>query len=235
MSKDLDKAHLVLADISGYTKFMLHNRETEVHGQLIINELMKSLLEDTHGLLEVSKLEGDAIFMYSLPAKNHYCPKLMYETLEMLPKIFERKKNFLQSANICRCQACVNIASLSLKVIVHTGDVLVNELKGFRELSGVDVIIAHRLLKNTYKSKKYLLLTSVTYKALAAHLDEKFDDYSYEDEDLGRIESKVKNFESSELLEPIKISWLQKLSHEFWKFSNSLMVMLGLKSLKNKL
>ena len=104
MSKDLEKVHLVLADISGYTKFMLNNHETKIHGQLIINELMKPLLEETHGLLQVSKLEGDAIFMYDLPEESQHCRKMFYEALEILPRIFERKQSFLVQANICNAK-----------------------------------------------------------------------------------------------------------------------------------
>lgn len=230
MAEELERAHLVLADISGYTQFMLHNRETKIHGQLIINELMKPLLEETHGLLEVSKLEGDAIFMYDLQATSHHCPQMIYESLKILPRIFERKKSFLVTANICSCQACVNISSLSLKVIVHSGGVLINELKGFVELSGVDVIIVHRLLKNDYKSKKYLLLTKQSCDELELGEQQQLEDHLYQDEDLGDIEIKVLNFEEEQLEGDLSVSLLEKIKHETWKCGTTLLNFLGLKN-----
>jgi hypothetical protein len=194
---------------------------------------MKPLLEETHGLLQVSKLEGDAIFMYDLPEESQHCRKMFYEALEILPRIFERKQSFLVQANICKCQACINISTLSLKVIVHSGEALINELKGFQELSGIDVIIVHRLLKNDYPSKKYLLLTKSSCEELKSIENEGFEDYLYEDPDLGKVESRVLNYEKQKNTIYVKVSSFGKLKHEFWKFSSTLLAFLRLKKIEN--
>jgi hypothetical protein len=36
---------IILADISGYTRFMLETQTSAVHGQLVINGLIEALLE----------------------------------------------------------------------------------------------------------------------------------------------------------------------------------------------
>ena len=38
------KLIIILADISGYTQFMLDNRTAAVHGQMVINALIESIL-----------------------------------------------------------------------------------------------------------------------------------------------------------------------------------------------
>jgi hypothetical protein len=57
-----------------------------------------------------------------------------------------------------------------LKVIVHSGEALFHRVYHFVELAGVDVIIVHRLLKNTVAADHYLLLTE------AARRDVEFAD-----------------------------------------------------------
>ena len=52
-------------------------------------------------------------------------------------------------ATTCGCDACAAIGSLGLKFIAHYGSYVI-EYEGDREdLAGPDVILVHRLLKNT--------------------------------------------------------------------------------------
>ena len=58
-------AILAIADISGYTKFMLSRRKSPVHSQMIISELLNSIVKSADSVLEVAKLEGDAVFLFA--------------------------------------------------------------------------------------------------------------------------------------------------------------------------
>jgi hypothetical protein len=60
------EAILIITDISGYTRFMLSNRQSLRHGQIIISELTKAIIAQVEIPLEISKLEGDAVFLYAL-------------------------------------------------------------------------------------------------------------------------------------------------------------------------
>lgn len=64
MSTNEKKVILIIADISGYTKFMLANKTCLIHGQIIINQIITNLIKQVEIPLEISKLEGDAIFLY---------------------------------------------------------------------------------------------------------------------------------------------------------------------------
>lgn len=52
---------------------------------------------------------------------------------------------------------------LKLKIIVHSGEALFYKIEKFNELSGVDVIIVHKLLKNSVSQDEYILLTESAY------------------------------------------------------------------------
>ena len=50
----------------------------------------------------------------------------------------------------CACDACRAIGGLGLKFVVHFGTFIVDRDEDGRvDLAGADVILAHRLLKNT--------------------------------------------------------------------------------------
>src|SRR6185369_2878657 len=55
---------LIIADISGYTRYMTANAKTLAHSQTIITELVKAIIETVELPLEVAKLEGDAVFLF---------------------------------------------------------------------------------------------------------------------------------------------------------------------------
>ena len=59
------KVLLIIADISGYTKLMVSSDIEIIHSQHIISELIQALIKEVEIPLEISKLEGDALFLYA--------------------------------------------------------------------------------------------------------------------------------------------------------------------------
>src|SRR3954466_1246122 len=57
---------LLIADISGYTDFMLANEKSQEHSHIIISELIETILNEVQLPLTLAKLEGDAIFLYAV-------------------------------------------------------------------------------------------------------------------------------------------------------------------------
>jgi arsenite methyltransferase len=160
----MDDSHvpalLLIADISGFTRFMMSHKKAQAHGQLVISHLLRTLVDEAKGGLEVSKLEGDAVFMYARrPADTEAFRIVMGERIASLSRSFLRAVQDAASTSICRCTACANIDRLALKVVAHAGEVIVHDVGRFRELHGLDVIVLHRLLKNTVESNEYVLLT----------------------------------------------------------------------------
>ncbi|MSU32914.1 MAG: DUF2652 domain-containing protein [Pedosphaera sp.] len=173
-SDSLESVILIIADISGYMRYMTANAKTLAHSQVIITELIKSIIGQMELPLEVAKLEGDAVFMFGRKQSgskswSDFKP-ITGSKLITFFKSFADKLDELRRSTTCTCQACSHINTLRLKLVVHSGDALFHRIFNFVELAGVDVIIVHRLLKNSIASDEYLLMTE------AARLDLEFPD-----------------------------------------------------------
>lgn len=176
--------YFFLADISGYTAYMLKNQMDYAHGTLVINELMHTLVKQVELPIEISKLEGDALFLY-LPAAK--ATKNISEKILEFFGAFSAKLQELQNSTACDCGGCSNINQLNLKMIAHYGKAAINKIGSFQELAGVDVILAHRLLKNQLKEKRYLLLTQAAYEKLTLPPGANVTKGEETDKDLGII------------------------------------------------
>lgn len=144
-----------MPDISGFTEFV---NTTEIeHAQSIIQEVLELLIESNELGLEVSEIEGDAIFFYRLGAPPTY-PELLGQVQTMFTR-FHQHLQLFEHQRICPCGACEAAADLKLKIIAHFGEVGGYAVKQYQKLFGKDVIIIHRLLKNNLHKKEYALLT----------------------------------------------------------------------------
>ena len=155
-----EKVVLMIADISGYTDFMLANEKSLEHSHLVIGELIKTILQQVELPLTLAKLEGDAIFLYAVKDDqfNTHAETIGRRLLQFF-QVFSDKLGELTVSSFCKCGACTNIDKLKLKVIVHSGRCVFYPIANLTELSGVDVIVVHRLLKNSVGKNEYVLLT----------------------------------------------------------------------------
>jgi Protein of unknown function (DUF2652) len=162
-----DRGSLVLTDISGYTTYLL-GTELE-HAQDVLSDLMGVVVSNLQPPLHVSKLEGDAVFSYALDGACG--ASTLLDTIERSYFAFRSRQRDIDHATSCMCEACKLIPGLDLKFIVHHGSFVRRELAGNEELTGRDVIVLHRLAKNTAAdvlgTKGYVLLTDECMTALA--------------------------------------------------------------------
>ena len=159
---------LMIADISGYTRFMVASDTEIAHSQYIISQLIHSIIEHVEIPMEVSKLEGDAIFLFA-PKDNPDVPGngASLDIGSKLILFFEAFHDRLSELNTggsavcgkCTCGACSNIDGLKLKLVVHSGRAHFYRIREFNELSGSDVILVHRQLKNSLPYQEYILMT----------------------------------------------------------------------------
>ena len=140
------QGYLVLADISGYTAF-LTGTELE-HAQAIIHELTTLIRVRLAPPLRFVKLEGDAVFCYADEAAFPDGERLV-ELLETCYFEFSNRLENMVRGTTCRCNACASMGSLGLKFIAHFGTYVVQASGGIDDLAGPDVILVHRLLKNS--------------------------------------------------------------------------------------
>jgi hypothetical protein len=182
---------LILADISGYTRYMTANVRTLSHSHTIIAELIQAIAGAVEIPMELVELEGDAIFLFCRKQRD---PAIWNEQREFICRklmqffqLFRARLHELSRSNVCTCHACAHIDQLSLKVLVHSGEVLVHRVLQFNKLSGVDVILIHRLLKNSVGRPEYLLLTDAAYRDLQFPGGTRFEAGSEQYEHLGSI------------------------------------------------
>ncbi len=60
----MQRVVIVIADISGYTRFMIANQTELAHSHEIISTLLEKIIAEIEIPLTLGKLEGDAVFLY---------------------------------------------------------------------------------------------------------------------------------------------------------------------------
>ena len=171
---------LLLADISGYTSFLrdvevTHRDDAFADGAIpdaygLMSSLLDGIVARIVPPFALSKLEGDAVFAFA--AAEDAVPR----GSELIDCVHECYADFTtrlaQAGDIwtCTCDACSRASSLDLKFILHYGRYVLQEIAGSRELTGPEVVMAHRLLKNgaatMVGARPYLLLTAAAARGL---------------------------------------------------------------------
>jgi len=175
------RGFLVVADISGYTRFVLahkmlaipalrarRERVDKEHAEAIISMLLEAVIDSVEGILTVNKLEGDAALFYALPEDPEAFGPELLECLQTALSVFNERLENLWQCNGCFCDACCKRGDLRLKILAHYGEFMVKSVSRFEELAGDEVILIHRLLKNQVPAHEYLLLTDAAASFMPA-------------------------------------------------------------------
>jgi Protein of unknown function (DUF2652) len=148
-------ATILIPDISGYTDFI---KSTDPdHSAHIISTFLETIVRQVGDQFEISEIEGDAVLLYrkgAAPSKK--------EILDLCLRMFEAfhyQRKMMQQMVLCPCGACQGLINLSLKFITHHGTISEMKVNQFTKASGLDMIIAHRLLKNSIGSGEYILIS----------------------------------------------------------------------------
>jgi Protein of unknown function (DUF2652) len=157
-------AVLLIADIGGYTHYMHWNRTHLAHAQQTVAGLLEAVIDAGKGM-KLAKLEGDAAFFW---APDGNAKVVVSERLSRMRQSFLARRDRFKRDIACECASCAQLDKLSLKFVVHQGEVAEQRVKRHVELAGVDVILVHRMLKNSVPVVEYVLMTD----PVAACLDE---------------------------------------------------------------
>lgn len=145
MESKAQHGYLLIADISGYTSFLAKSELEHAHD--ILTELLEILVKQLTARLALSKLEGDAVFVFA-PESQIPRGETLLELMEATYVKFRDEREAIRRRTTCQCNACRNISSLDLKFMAHHGDYMLQRVTGIHELVGSDVNLIHRLLKN---------------------------------------------------------------------------------------
>jgi hypothetical protein len=173
------RAVLVIADIGGYTRFMKVHRINLAHAQHIVAVLLEAVIDGAGRKLKLAKLEGDAAFFY---ADAPTTPDETKRALVSIRNAFLHRRDELVINRMCTCDGCTQAGELKLKFVAHVGEVAFQKVKRYTELAGVDVILVHRLLKNSVPITEYVHMSEPLHEellpvlgALAVGVDEELE------------------------------------------------------------
>ncbi len=148
---------LVLADISGYSTFLRdvayeHRNDAFAGGNVphaygVISSLLDGIVQRLVPPFTLSKLEGDAVFVY---ATDDSAPRgqALLDCIGACYADFRERVGTAHTVWPCACEPCRRIDQLDLKFVLHAGPFVIQSIAGRDELSGPEVVVAHRLLKS---------------------------------------------------------------------------------------
>ena len=164
METDSRNVILLIADISGYTRFLRLHALANSHARQIVARLLRALVDASHAPLKLAEVEGDAVFFYADTSRKNVAEEVKAQILRFY-RAFEREIKALEKVTACACEACANVGQLKLKQVMHTGEVSIERIGQFEKLLGLDVILVHRMLKNTVPAHDYLMMTERAFEA----------------------------------------------------------------------
>lgn len=147
---------LLIADLGRYTEYLEHTALT--HAQAIVSQLLEAILTAAPASFELAKLEGDAIFFVIDEAG--ITSRLLREAIERMFLAFHAQLSAIAAATHCGCQGCLSACTLRVKFVCHHGRFAEHTVRDRCELIGRDVIVVHRLLKNSVPYGEYAAFTS---------------------------------------------------------------------------
>ena len=164
METDSRNTVLLIADISGYTKFLRLHALANSHARQIIARLLRALTESATAPLKLAEVEGDAVFFYAEATRTLEVAEQVKKHVLRFFRVFEAEVRSLERVTACACEACANVGQLKLKQVVHCGDVSIEHIDRFEKLLGLDVILVHRMLKNGVPAHDYLMMSQVAFE-----------------------------------------------------------------------
>jgi hypothetical protein len=171
--------YLLLIDISGYTGFL--RGVGEQHGEdfsaglpagyRVLGELLQDLIDGLPAGFEAVKVEGDAVFGAAPASAVDGQGEAVIDHLANLYRTFSARRDVMAAtATDDKCNACFVVTTLDLKMVMHRGVAVSQQIGGRADLMGPAVNVAHRLLKNTVRERigrrPYLLITQQAAVAL---------------------------------------------------------------------
>lgn len=155
------KAFLVLLDISGYTQFVRsHGRNIE-HAEAVVTSLLGAVVRKASIPLVLHEVAGDSVAFYAESDGDPGVSRLVWAQTELFFETFRSaERTSFCDGGTSTCPVCAQRSPLKLKAVLHHAEVVITSVGGFTKVAGPDVILAHKLLKNTVLDDEYMLLTT---------------------------------------------------------------------------
>lgn len=146
---------ICIPDISGFTEYM-SEADLKSSKKLIPSLLNQIIYANSIGL-KVSEIEGDAVLFYKAGPPPKFrdlldqCYSFHKDFYAKISEFAKKKDGNEDYENLSE--------RLGLKIIAHYGPIEMTNVGKHLKLIGEDVIVAHRLLKNSIPSHEYILIS----------------------------------------------------------------------------
>lgn len=171
-----------------------------LHAEKIIGELMECMLDQVKAPVVAHEILGDAMSLYAVDDGSDGLADTILEQLESYFIAFRKREAFLlRECGFCVCDACTSVRQLKLKAILHTGEAAFTQIRDIQKVSGLDVILSHRLLKNTVESNEYILVTKAFSEKCSTSDMTNYVEHVEQCEGVGSVPVLVRNFEAVEV------------------------------------
>jgi len=209
---DIKPIFIILVDISGYTRFIKYHKISLLHAEIIVAQLMESVLAQVEVPVMAHEILGDAISLYAIDeGVPGQADRIYSQLMNYFPAFREREAALISECSMCECEACAQVGRLKLKAILHVGEAAFTHVLNTQKISGEDVIISHRLLKNSVPSKEYILMTRAFANRCTEIDHASLTQHTEQCEGIGDVEVMVRNFEDRHVM-PAKLSFGKRLS-----------------------
>jgi hypothetical protein len=158
------RALLLIADIGGYTEYMQFHRSILGHAEAATSRMLDKVVDAARDF-DLIEIEGDAAFL-SRDADGLDGPATLAgitRAAVAMHRAFHQERRFIE-CNMCPCGSCTQTSGLKLKFVAHVGEVATQTIRRRRKLVGMDVILVHRLLKNSVDVPEYVLVSDDLYR-----------------------------------------------------------------------
>ncbi|WP_344830565.1 DUF2652 domain-containing protein [Chryseobacterium ginsenosidimutans] len=190
----VEEGIIIIPDISGYTDFV--NSICIEAGRYITRELLSTILQANNIGMNVSEIEGDAILFYKFGRKPP------------VQKILKLYESMLKSFTI-KLKEIESIIGydlgLSLKLVAHYGTFSEYTIGTFKKLYGEPIVKTHALLKNTIKSKTYILMTNAIASKESIEKEYCFVNYQLENNFITTIKKERNGTNNKNNIRPLSL------------------------------
>ncbi len=229
-----ERTSLLIADIGGYTEYMGSHRMTLAHAEVNTARMLESIVRVASGF-ELVEIEGDAAFLSRRAAARDPDTTLtdILRLAVVMHRAFHLEREYVVQ-NLCPCGGCRQARNLTLKFVAHVGDVATQRVGGRAKLVGIDVILVHRLLKNSVGIPEYVLLTEDLCRTDMSSLPESAGELAPDLEGIGTIRAYFVDVADLDGLHPVPPAptLRSRLGSTFSAVGRGLPYMLGTRKLR---
>jgi hypothetical protein len=182
---------LLIADIGGYTDYMRTHRMSLAHAEVNTTRLLEKVIDAVPDF-ELVEIEGDAAFLARQvdASDGDATVDRTLDAATAMHRAFHLERHYV-ATNLCPCGSCTQASNLKLKFVAHVGEVATQTIRDRRKLVGIDVILVHRLLKNTVQDPEYVLMSEELYRTRRSPLSSPARETSEELEGIGPVRAFV--------------------------------------------